>query len=156
MELKYDDVLVNGSEKELREFASNQGVGIDWKHEDDLIVRDFASKLENENLSAEETDEGLRITYNGEEYEIPLTFSGKDRYITIRGLIDTLRDKYEIRVFEDSLGSDTHIFYIKPREWWAFMDTNFPERMKEIFYPVDNELDFFGGRARIYAFGPGK
>lgn len=156
MELKYDEVFLNGSETEIGDFSYDHGVVIDWRHEDDLIVRDFASKLENENLSAEATDEGLRVNYNGANYNIPLTFSGKDRYITIRGLIGILKDKYEIRAFDESLGSDTHVFYIKPKEWWAFMDANFPERMKEIFYPVDDELDFFEGRARMYAFGPGK
>ena len=154
MEIQYDQVLVNGNESDIRNFASNNGTVIDWHSEDDLIVRDFAAKLENERLSAKCTDTGLLVFYNGIEHEIPLTFSGKDRYVTIRGLIGILKDKYEIRVFEDSLGSDTHIFYIKPKKWWAFMDKHFPEAMKKVFFEIDDKLDFFAGRARFYAFGP--
>lgn len=154
MQQQYSQVLVNGNEKEVRDFTSEKGIVIDWRHEEDLVVRDFAAKLENERLSAEYSDTGLLVNYNGTNYEIPLTFSTKDTYITIRGLMNILQDKYEIRVFENSLGSDTHAFYIKEKEWWNFMDTNFPAQMEKIFYKIDDELDFGAGRNRFYAFGP--
>jgi len=154
MEIQFDKVLIDGSEQDIRDFSYNNGVVVDWREEEDLIVADFASRLENETLSAEYTDEGLIATYNGVKHEIPLTFSMRDRYLTIRGLMSILKDAYEIRVFDGSLGSDTHIFYIKPKEWWEYMDRNFSEAVKKIFFEIDDELDFGAGRDRFYAFGP--
>jgi hypothetical protein len=153
MEKTYNQILVNGNEKDIQDFTSDFGVVIDWRQEEDSVVEDFAAKLENEILSAEYSETGLSVNYNGIKHEIPLTFSMKDRYITIRGLMDILNEKYEIRVFENSLGSDTHVFYVKENDWWSFMDKNFPKQMEKIFFKIDDVLDFGEGRDKFLTFG---
>ncbi|WP_254634488.1 hypothetical protein [Paenibacillus sp. GbtcB18] len=71
----------------------------------------FGKRLPDETIEVTSTDKGLDVTYNGQLYSIALTFTGNDRYITIRGFQELIRDKYEIRLFEASYLSDTHDFF---------------------------------------------
>ncbi|OMF83771.1 hypothetical protein BK146_33000, partial [Paenibacillus sp. FSL R7-0333] len=70
------------------------------------------------------------------------TFTGNDRYITIRGFQELVGDKYEIRLFEASYFSDTHEFLILPKRQWEKLDARYPARSREIFRVIDDELDF--------------
>ncbi|WP_235615875.1 hypothetical protein [Brevibacillus reuszeri] len=72
----------------------------------------FGERLPDESVEVTTTDKGLDVTYNGQLHSFALTLSGKDRYITIRGFQELIRDKYEIRLFEASYLSDTHEFLI--------------------------------------------
>ncbi|MBG9794285.1 hypothetical protein ABD76_18580, partial [Paenibacillus dendritiformis] len=81
-------------------------------------------------------------TYYGQLHSIALTFSEKDRYITIRGFLKLIRDKYEIRLFADSYFSVTHQFLILPNRLWEELDARCPTRTREMFRSIDDELDF--------------
>jgi len=123
-------------------FAFAYSVTVDWREYDEEIVRLFGERLPDETVEVANTDKGLDITYNGQLHSIALTFTGKDRYITIRGFQELVRDKYEIRLFAASYFSDTHDFLILPKRQWEELDARYPERVKEIFRVVDDELDF--------------
>ncbi|MEF2247354.1 hypothetical protein [Paenibacillus sp. IITD108] len=123
-------------------FAYVYSVIVDWGEFDDEIVRLFGERLQDESVEVTTTDKGLDVTYNGQLHPIALTFSGKDRYITIRGFQELIRDKYEIRLFEDSYWSDTHEFLILPKQQWEELDTRYPARNREIFRIIDDTLDF--------------
>ncbi|CAH1197303.1 hypothetical protein [Paenibacillus sp. JJ-223] len=60
----------------------------------------FGKRLPDETVEVTSTDKGLDVTYNGQLHSIALTFTGNDRYITIRGFQELIRDKYEIRLFD--------------------------------------------------------
>lgn len=102
----------------------------------------FGKRLPDETVEVTSTDKGLDVTYNGQLHSIALTFSRQDRYITIRGFQELIRDKYEIRLFEDSYFSDTHEFLILPKRQWEELDARYPARSREIFRVIDDELDF--------------
>ncbi|WP_282940463.1 hypothetical protein [Paenibacillus sp. RC67] len=123
-------------------FAFAYSVTVDWREDDEEIVRLFGKRLPNEVVEVVTTDKGLDITYNGQLHSIALTFTGKDRYITIRGFQELIRDKYEIRLFADSYFSDTHDFLILPNQQWEQLDARFPARCREMFRVIDNRLDF--------------
>lgn len=123
-------------------FAFVHGVTVDWREYDEDIVRLFGEMLSDETVEVANTDKGLDITYNGQLHSIPLTFTGKDRYITIRGFQELIKDKYEIRLFEASYLSDTHDFLILPNRQWEELDARYPDRIREMFRVIDDELDF--------------
>lgn len=60
-------------------------VTVDWGEDDEEIVRLFGKRLPDETVEVTSTDKGLDVTYNGQLHSIALTFTGNDRYITIRG-----------------------------------------------------------------------
>ncbi len=123
-------------------FAFVYSVTVDWGEDDEEIVRLFGKRLPDETVEVTSTDKGLDVTYNGQLHSIALTFTGNDRYITIRGFQELIRDKYEIRLFEASYLSDTHDFLILPKRQWEELDARYPVRNREIFRVIDDELDF--------------
>ncbi|QUL54952.1 hypothetical protein KDC22_32760 [Paenibacillus tritici] len=135
-------LLFVGDEQQLQQFAFANSVTIDWREEDEEIVRLFGKQLPDETVEVTPTDKGLDVTYNGQMHSIALTFTGNDRYITIRGFQELIRDKYEIRLFEASYLSDTHEFLILPKQKWEELDARYPARSREIFRVIDDELDF--------------
>ncbi|WP_238654372.1 hypothetical protein [Paenibacillus piscarius] len=135
-------LLSEGDEQQLEQFAFTYSVTVDWREEDEEIVRLFGKRLPDETVGVTSTDKGLDVTYNGQLHSIPLTFTGQDRYITIRGFQELIRDQYEIRLFEASYFSDTHEFLILPKRQWEELDSRYPKRTREIFRVVDDELDF--------------
>ncbi|MFD2409858.1 hypothetical protein [Paenibacillus rhizoplanae] len=135
-------LLFEGDEQQLQQFAFANSVTIDWREEDEEIVRLFGKQLPDETVEVTPTDKGLDVTYNGQMHSIALTFTGNDRYITIRSFQELIRDKYEIRLFEASYLSDTHEFLILPKQKWEELDARYPVRSREIFRVIDDELDF--------------
>ncbi|MEK3880845.1 hypothetical protein [Paenibacillus sp. FSL M7-0420] len=135
-------LLFEGDGQQLEQFTFAYSVIVDWREEDEEIVRLFGKRLPDETVEVTSTDKGLDVTYNGQLHSIALTFSGQDRYITIRGFQELIRDKYEIRLFEDSYFSDTHEFLILPKRQWEELDARYPARVREIFRILNEELDF--------------
>ncbi|MEF3305793.1 hypothetical protein [Paenibacillus sp. GYB003] len=118
------------------------GVTIDWREYDDEIVRLFGARLPDETVDVEQTDEGLLVTYNGRSHPIRLSFSGGDRYITIRAFNEIIKPTYEIRLFQGSYMSDTHDFLVLRGERWAELERRYPGRMAEMFTIIDDTVDF--------------
>lgn len=135
-------LLFEGDGRQLQQFAFVYSVIVDWGEEDEEIVRLFGKQLPDETVEVTPTDKGLDVTYNGQMHSIALTFTGNDRYITIRGFQELIREKYEIRLFEASYLSDTHEFLILPKQKWEELDARYPVRSREIFHVIDDELDF--------------
>lgn len=135
-------LLFEGDEQQVEQFSIAYSVIVDWREEDEEIIRLFGKRLPDETVEVTSTDKGLDITYNGQVHSIALTFTGQDRYITIRGFQELIRDKYEIRLFEASYFSDTHEFLILPKRQWEELDARYPVRSGEMFRVIDEELDF--------------
>ncbi|NMF01050.1 hypothetical protein [Aneurinibacillus aneurinilyticus] len=142
-----DDVKELSDEFTIKEqipivFAFVYGVTVDWREYDEEIIQLFSERLPDETVEVATTDKGLEVTYNGQLHSIALTFSGKDRYITIRGFQELIRDKYEIRLFEASYFSDTHDFLVLPKQQWEELDAQYPAQIGEMFRVIDDGLDF--------------
>ncbi|OAB34539.1 hypothetical protein [Paenibacillus macquariensis] len=122
-------------------FSWVYGVTVDWREEDSEIVRLFGEFLPGE-VIVEEVDEGLTLSYAGEKYSIPLTFSPNDRYITIRGIADIIQKKFEIRLFRESYWSDTHVFVLLSCVQWQELESSHTVEVEKIFQKITPELDF--------------
>ena len=123
-------------------FGYVYGVNVDWREYDRDIIEMFGERLPESSVGVEETDTGLDVTYNGQHHLIPLQFNEQDRYVTIRGFQEIIKDTYEIRLFEDSYFSDTHQFLLLPKQQWNEVDTRYPDQSKNMFRVIDAELDF--------------
>ena len=118
------------------------GVVVDWREYDSDIIKYFSEYIPEKNVSAEETDKGLKVMYDGSSFDIRLSFSGADRYITIRSFNEIISSDYEIRLFDSSFYSDTHVFLILPKSWWNDLDNRFGEKVSGIFTVISEGLDF--------------
>ncbi|RAV23185.1 hypothetical protein [Paenibacillus contaminans] len=130
----FEDMIVEA-------FVNVYGVAVDWRDYDEDIVSQFGRVIPQE-VDVENTEEGLNVSYDGENFVIKLSFSPKDRYITVRGFQSIVRERYELRLFESSYMSDTHVFMILPKETWADLDRRFPEKVLNVFRKIDDDLDF--------------
>lgn len=112
-------------------------VAVDWREEEDSIVVDFGRRLApGDSLFVRLDDDDLRVTYNGAEYEIPLTQSRLDRYVTLCSLASILSDRYEVRIFAASIPSDTHVFLLLLREHWERLDRHHGRWVESLFERV--------------------
>lgn len=109
----------------------------------------FGKRLPDETVEVTSTDKGLDVTYNGQLHSIALTFTGNDRYITIRGFQELIRDKYEIRRFEASYLSDTHDFLILPKLQWEELDARYPVRNRR--YSMSSMMSWIFRNQDVFA-----
>ena len=139
----FEEMLLKGSEIDLMDFACDKDLAIivDWREDDSDVVQYVANFLDEDKLSANWENESLEITYNGTIYSLSLNFIGKNRYNTLRKLNDILKDKYEIRVFNASFGSDTHIFLVRPLSWWHAMEKQCSEKLKIEFSGLTEDME---------------
>ena len=147
MSVLYDEVLVRGNENELSEYMwdNDKNVIVDWRDEDDEIVKGIAQKINEQQLSAEYTDNELKIIFKNEEFDLPYSLfsvSEKARYVTINKVRELIKDKYEIRVWRESTFSDTHSLYVKEHSWWKFMDEKFLDETNQLFVKITENTQF--------------
>ncbi|WP_156510128.1 hypothetical protein [Paenibacillus macquariensis] len=140
------DFLQAAREEEVSSVRANlfswvYGVTVDWREEDSEIVRLFGECLPGE-VIVEEIDEGLALSYAGENYSIPLMFSPNDRYITIRGIADIIQNQFEIRLFRDSYFSDTHVFVLLSCVQWQELESSHTVEVEKIFQKITPDLNF--------------
>ena len=118
------------------------GVVVDWREYDSDIIKYFGEYIPEKNISVNETKDGLNVIYDKNSFDIKLSFSGADRYITIRAFNEIISSDYEIRLFDSSFYSDTHVFLILPKLWWNELDNRYGEKTAEIFTVITDTLDF--------------
>lgn len=122
---------------------------IDWREEDDSIPRYCEEILQTGTLSAEfvdaDTEQGceLHIYYDGKNLKVPLTFSSKDRHITICSLNEILEPHYEIRFFTASNGMDTLAFVPLPKSSWDQLEEQYGATLDQYFYKMLPEPNLF-------------
>lgn len=138
------NVLESGGEQAVEKLLDDRSTcfWVDWREEDDSIVRYCEDILETGSLSAEfidvDTDEGseLHIYYKGRDLKVPLTFSPQDRHITICSLNEILHPDYEVRFFTASNGMDTLAFVPLPGTSWEELVKQYGAAVSEHFYRI--------------------
>ncbi len=145
--MEFDEILISGNENDLNEYMwdYDKNIVVDWRGEDDEIVRGVAEKINDPSLFAEYTDDELKIYFRDNEYILPYSLfsdSGKARYVTINKVRELIKDNYEIRVWKESTLYDTHSFYVQKNDWWKFMDEKFSDRINQLFIKIDENTEF--------------
>lgn len=120
-------------------------VWIDWKEEEDEIVKSFGKRLDSaDKLESFTKGDDLWFSYHGQEYKLPLTRSPKDRSVAVSSLVEMLKDKYDIRLLKWSKDTDSRAFLILPKADWQALDQENPAWARDHFESVAVGTDFFG------------
>jgi hypothetical protein len=88
---------------------------IDHREEEGSIVAFVSERLAPADALAIRYDRTLFVTFRGQEYRIPHTFSRHDRYVVVSSLAELLKDDYRFFVLVPSLDSDAHGLLVVPR-----------------------------------------
>ena len=85
------------------------------------------------------------IEWNGEDYKISYpNEEGSDRDTTIKTLNKVIQPEYEIRLFMESLGSDTLAFVPLAKEKWEELEKDFGvEKVNYYFSKIDENSKMF-------------
>jgi len=141
-EISFEDAFYN---------AYDTIMWVDWREEDDAIIRYCEDIIKTGYLSATYQDVdneiGFNIIINYKEQEYPIPYKGKeaDRDTTIITLNEVLRPEYEIRFCEDSAGSDTLAFLPLKAVQWAELEKEFgTNKIEELFCKISTDSKFFG------------
>lgn len=142
-------VLLGDDQDAIVDFAyeSEHAVTVDWREEDAAIIDLVAEALEGDTpLTYEEDDDGeamsFELSYGERRERVKLTMSPKDRYITLRGIARVLEGAHELRLFQATYFSDTHVFYVRPVAWWAEAERLHGAAIARTFRRIDDTLDF--------------
>lgn len=115
---------------------------VDWRAEDDSIIWSCEAIIKTGSLSAElidtETEDGydLYIKYKTRRVKVPLTFSLRDRHVTLCSLNEALHPDYEVRLCVDSSGSDTLGFLPLGAREWEELERKYGEAVSRRFYKI--------------------
>lgn len=110
-------------------FLDAYGIWVDWRDFDSSIISYFSQALKNQQITCEETEAALVISYEGKAVEIAYDDIGKERYNTIRILNNVLAEDYEIRVLSRGVDGDTHCFLIAPSWLWQELESAHSEQL---------------------------
>lgn len=141
-------VLVTLEDEELQE----QFEWIDWRSYETEVVEAFSRQInEKDALTYDESEGGLTVTYNGVAYEVPLTKTGCDRYVTICSLAKILEDKYQVWMERESVsGSDTHGILVLPISISQELQHVYPKWASKHLDALYFGIDGFSGRKIPY------
>jgi hypothetical protein len=119
-------------------------IWIDHRDENDEIVEQV-SALVNSKVKSQWKEDKLYILYDGQKFEIPLTFTGADRYITVSSLAELLKDTYSFWVVSDSLKDDTQGLLVIEKDGVLSQEESHLKWFYETFSELKRGYDYFNG-----------
>jgi len=133
------------------EFPEEFLMWVDWREEDDAIIRYCENILQTKALSAKSVSSNddplgfeLIITYKGMNHKVMYPGEDADRDTTIITLNEVLAPDYEIRFFVVSGGGDTLAFLPLSAQQWAELEETFgDEQLERHFAKIHSGLKMF-------------
>lgn len=125
---------------------------VGWRQSDGTIIDACEAVLRTGNLVGEyvesEQDGGYRIFIRAGDRrsEIPLSYSLRDRHITMCALNSFLSPDYEIRLCLASTIGDTLAFIPLSSTQWRDLEKRFPETLSRLFYVLTETPNVFTDR----------
>jgi hypothetical protein len=124
---------------------------IDHRDYDEDIINGIETFLETGYLKGEMIDETddyigfeIIIHYKGKKHKIEYKGEGSDRDTTIIALNEVLKPDYEIRLFMDSLGTDTLAFLPLSEKQWMELEKEFGQNKVDLlFMKISKGLKMF-------------
>lgn len=145
---EFDKVLITGSNQELNDYISesNKCLIVDWRDDEGSLTAQLGRMLPEGWFSggwvSVGNDSDICVTYRGVQYFAGLLGDQPDRYVWLRWVNSVISADFELRVFRDTMGDDTHCFYLGSNDWWEAMETAFPRRMWKVFAPISMDSHF--------------
>src|SRR5271165_1846933 len=82
-------------------------VWVDWKEEDEAIVRYTANAISRSELEPEWVDGKLYVRFGDRQHYVPLKFEADEQKITLKTINEALAPDYELRLIKASTDGDT-------------------------------------------------
>jgi hypothetical protein len=104
---------------------------VDWREEDDAIVEGCEAVLGTGKLAGEYVEVGtgegyeVHVRYGDRRVKVPLTYSERDRHVTLCSLNEAIRPDYEVRFCVDSDGGDALAFLPLPAKAWVELERRY-------------------------------
>lgn len=131
-----DKALIEGPEEDVMERMPDDAfVVVDWRGELDEIVEDFSRFLPPGYVSLGESPGGERVTVSTRyaTASVPLTGEPPFGLDLAAAVAAVLPPDFEARAFRESLGGDTHCYFVRPTAWWQRLRADCPERYRRVF-----------------------
>lgn len=149
--------LRSGIPSDIENLLNNESTvfWVDWREEDDAIVRYCEQILQTGQLDAEmidiEDDPGfeLYIVFGEKRSCVPLVIGTEDRHITLHSLNQVLSPDYEIRFFTASYGSDTLAFVPLSASDWQSLEQEFGPALQQHFMRIEAKPNLFTDPIRV-------
>lgn len=127
-------------------------IWIDWRSFESEVVTGFSDELaEDDAIGMLDEDEPRELVHRGATYAIPLTESGRDRYVMIASVARILKDRYSVFVHSDSYrGSDTHGFLVLNNAEAEAARRQHADWLSQHFEPLPLGIDGFSGQPIPY------
>ena len=126
-------------------------VWVDWREYDEDILGYFNEKLPNDSIiDYEFTDSDSKRGFDiilkkyGQQYPIPYSEDGADRDTTIICAQEYLSPAYQIRLYTETLGSDTLAFCVLSAAQWDQLEQKHGGKVRYYFAPVRADSKMFG------------
>ena len=129
----HDEVHLSGDQDAIFEYESEHHdscFNVDWRGEFDEILSEVNSRLPNGEVTVETSGKAAMLVCGAKrakvaEYDLLVLLQAINRVIASENM--------QLRVFADSLDSDTYGVMIKPAEWWKSMDKEFKSEFTPAF-----------------------
>lgn len=141
-----EKLIVNPSEETTELLYDNHSevFWVDWREEDSTIIEYCENIIKTRSLDYSWMGKKLNIQYKDLSREVPLTYSDKDRHITLMAINNILKSDYEVRMVWDSDGSDTVAFTILSISTWNTLEEKFgAEAVSKAFLKLTSDLNVF-------------
>ncbi|KRA14986.1 hypothetical protein [Lysobacter sp. Root604] len=127
-------------------------IWIDWRSFESEVVTGFSDELaEDDAIGMLDEDEPRELVHRGATYAIPLTGSGRDRYVMIASVAQILKDRYSVFVHSDSYSdSDTHGFLVLTNTEADLARRQHADWLSRNFEPLPMGIDGFSGKPIAY------
>lgn len=147
------DFLKNEDRESFDKLCENctKLVWIDWREYDEDIINYIENVIQSGKLIGKNEDAdnkmgvNIIIEWKGKEYKISYpNEEGSDRDTTIKTLNKVIQPEHEIRLFMESLGSDTLAFVPLSKEEWEELEKDFGvEKVNYYFSKIDDNSKMF-------------
>lgn len=127
-------------------------IWIDWRSFESEVVTGFSEELADEDaIGMLDEDDPRELVHRGASYAIPLTESGRDRYVMVASVAQILKDRYSVFVDSDSYGgSDTHGFLVLSNAEAEVARRQHADWLSRTFEPLPLGIDGFSGERIPY------
>ena len=130
--------------EEVEELIFQAFIPVDAAHDELEIVLRVAEKVKATNqLEGERVDDQLWVTLNNERYQLPLTSSGCDQYVTLSSLAYLLKEQYDFWILQSDQASGSHLLLVANKSDSEEMKKNNPQIIPEPLRPMKLGHDYF-------------
>lgn len=129
-----------------RDEVDDEFLWIAWFQQEEWIVKILAENLLiSDKLTAEFLEDKLRVRWNSEEHDLPLSIDSHNSYIVISSMAHLLRDSHDFWLVKYLMEEELHAILITTKAETGELTAKFPRSVSRYFIPLERGHDYFSG-----------